>query len=266
MVKQMTITPSIARDLLKNNTDNRRVRQPRVQHYAEQMLKGNWKSNTYEVIKIGVSGRVLDGQHRLLAVILANIPVNFQIVFDCDESIFDVIDSGLTRNANDVFKIEGIKNNSSIPSMINQYNDLVNNRLANTDNRTKNKMSNQDLKNEYFKRPDFWQHVFSFARSNYDKFSKILPGSVIGGFYAFWQERYPKQAKEFIDQLCTGQDINNNAIILLRQKLIADRLSQKKLPIKVRNMLIIKAWNHYIMNTNPKILKVDTSSETIKSL
>jgi hypothetical protein len=265
MTKSMIVTSSIAKDLLNYNLDNRRIRKEKVSHYARQMKEGTWKSNTHEYVKIATSGRILDGQHRLHAVIEANVPVELQFVFNCDESIFDVIDSGLNRNAGDVFHIQGIKNGNSIPSIINVYNDFKNDRLYSGEKRPI-KMTSADLKEEYLKRPDFWQNVHSLAHQNYVAFSKILNKSLIGGLYAFWYDRYPEKSLEFITQLCTGANITNNSINLLRNKLILDKVSQKKIPVKVRNSLIIKTWNYFIKNQTVKIMKIDMSTETVKSL
>ena len=101
------ITPGMAKVMLGSNTNNRMLRKPRVRHYAEQMKRGQWQS-TGESIKFAVDGTLLDGQHRLQAIIESNIPVDMLIVRDLDLSTFKVIDSGLTRSPGDALQIAGV--------------------------------------------------------------------------------------------------------------------------------------------------------------
>ena len=89
------ITPQMAKALLESNTNNRRPKSPIIMRYASDMQKGLWKQNTAEFIKISKSGQILDGQHRLMAVIKSNTPIIFQVARGLDDNIFDVLDLSL---------------------------------------------------------------------------------------------------------------------------------------------------------------------------
>lgn len=69
---------------------------------AEDMKAGRWIA-THQGIAIGKSGRLLDGQHRLSAVIKAGVPVEMMVTFDIDESAIDAIDRGRKRSVADCF-------------------------------------------------------------------------------------------------------------------------------------------------------------------
>jgi hypothetical protein len=113
--KKELITPSRAKELLEANINNRRVKDEVVNRYAQDILAGRWKEDTGEVIKISKSGIVLDGQHRLYAIIKANTPIFLHIVYGIDDSVSDVLDTGSVRSASDVFKLNnGITNDSSV--------------------------------------------------------------------------------------------------------------------------------------------------------
>lgn len=102
-----TITPQEAERLLLLNAGNRSIRKRRVALYAKQMTNGQWRA-TGEAIKFSKTGRLLDGQHRLHAVILADVPAQFLIIRDLDDEVFTVLDSGLARGASDVVRSLGI--------------------------------------------------------------------------------------------------------------------------------------------------------------
>lgn len=258
--KSQIITPAIAEKYLKQNTQNRRVKNNVVLRYAKEMLEGRWKSDTAEFIKISKTGIVLDGQHRLLAIIKADISVNMSVAVGINDNVFDVLDTGSLRNAPDAFKIKKIKYANCIPSMISLYHLLK----LGKDNRSAQvaeRLSINALLEEYENREQFWQDVATKVYSWYESFAKILPQSSIGGFYARMFEISELEANEFMNQLTTGLDVSNKTISVLRKKLLTDRLNIKKIPISHKYALIIKAWNFYRGNTEAKILKFNSAEE-----
>lgn len=108
-VTTATITPEKAARLLGQNTKNRTLNEATVDVYAQAIKRGEWKLNG-EAIKIAKNGRLLDGQHRLKAVIKANTPITTYIIEDLEDDAFDTIDIGRTRRASDVLSIAGETN------------------------------------------------------------------------------------------------------------------------------------------------------------
>lgn len=109
-----------ALDLLSRNTNNRNIAQNRVGAYAEDMVAQRWPL-TAEPIQITTDNVLIDGQHRLNAVILADarcpgIQVPFTVAWDVPRSTFTVIDQGKVRSAADILKIEGITDGTTIGS------------------------------------------------------------------------------------------------------------------------------------------------------
>ncbi len=111
-----TITPEDARVLLESNDHNRKVQQNVIDNYARDMKEGRWRQNG-EAISFSTSGRLLNGQHRLQAIIQANVPVDIQINHNVDEDAFYSIDTGRKRSAADVLSLMGNHNNSQIASL-----------------------------------------------------------------------------------------------------------------------------------------------------
>ena len=128
-IAKKLITPSYAKQLLESNTKNRSVNEIIVNRYAKDIMEGNWKEDTGEAIKISKTNVVLDGQHRLYAIVKANTSAYLHIITDLDDSVFDVLDTGKPRSAVDVFKIQGIKHENTIPSIIIRYKTLKKGRV-----------------------------------------------------------------------------------------------------------------------------------------
>lgn len=99
------ITPEMASDLLDANRHNRNMRASRVAHLAELMRRGEWVLNG-ETIKIAEDGTLLDGQHRLQAVVEAGVEIETMVMRDLPMAVQDTVDTGRKRRLADVLTIE----------------------------------------------------------------------------------------------------------------------------------------------------------------
>jgi hypothetical protein len=112
-----TITPVRAAEWLEANTTNRPLSRPVVRSFAEAMRRGDWLV-THQGVAFDVNGVLVDGQHRLAAIIEADQPVEMTVFTDVPEGTFDVLDTGKRRNAADVLAIEGEKNSIMLAAMV----------------------------------------------------------------------------------------------------------------------------------------------------
>lgn len=114
------VTPEIAEEMLTHNASNRRISPISVSKYAEVMKKGNWVLNG-ESISFYEDGSLANGQHRLAAVIKANVPVLMDIVYGIPKSAA-IFDRGHLRSQSDVLKLNGASTsvaNNSVVATIN---------------------------------------------------------------------------------------------------------------------------------------------------
>lgn len=102
----MLVTPAMARDMLQKNPRNRQLRRSNVHYLANEIKSGRWKL-THQGVAVATDGTLLDGQHRLNAIVEADISALINVSFDCDPSLFTVIDTGSARTNADVLRISG---------------------------------------------------------------------------------------------------------------------------------------------------------------
>lgn len=88
----VTLTPELAVQMLEHNQANRPLSDTHVQRIARQIVTGKWQFNG-DTIKIAETGDVLDGQHRLWAVIEAKKSVETIIVRGIEREAFATIDT-----------------------------------------------------------------------------------------------------------------------------------------------------------------------------
>lgn len=101
-----TISPDVAAELLEANRHNRHMRPPRVIQLADVMQRGEWVLNG-ETIKIAVDGTLLDGQHRLQAVVDSGVTIETLVMRGMPPEVQDTVDTGRRRRLADILAIEG---------------------------------------------------------------------------------------------------------------------------------------------------------------
>lgn len=102
------VTPMMAQQYLTHNTHNRSLSSGQVNKYAYAMQLGDWQLS--DSIKFDTYGRLIDGQHRLAAVVQSNCTVQMFVVRGLNPSAQDIIDTGRARRASDAVKLRGHKN------------------------------------------------------------------------------------------------------------------------------------------------------------
>lgn len=94
-----TITPQVAERWLKlNYGGNRPLANDRVIEFATSMATGKW-TLTHQGICFSDTGKLLDGQHRLSAIIKSGVSVQMLVVTGVSEDTFRAIDIGKVRPA-----------------------------------------------------------------------------------------------------------------------------------------------------------------------
>lgn len=69
------ISPEMAANLLETNNENRKISRVTVQAYAQDIADGNWDETVGVAISIDENGVLRDGQHRLTAIVQADIGI-----------------------------------------------------------------------------------------------------------------------------------------------------------------------------------------------
>ncbi len=100
------ITPAIAKSFLERNIDNNRTIRPgAIEKIAADIVNGRWDHRICNPIRFDREGRLIDGQHRLLAVIRAGIAVMMWVEREV-ESLH--IDEAQRRTVADTLTMTGL--------------------------------------------------------------------------------------------------------------------------------------------------------------
>lgn len=96
----MNITPDMAREMLTHNTKNRKVRNDAVTAFARDMANGEW-TISHQGIAFDSEGTLIDGQHRLMAIVKANVPVTMMVTRGFEPKTIGIIDNNIKRTTKD---------------------------------------------------------------------------------------------------------------------------------------------------------------------
>jgi hypothetical protein len=124
---QITLTPALAQMLLDKNPNNRTLSVKRAKVLAAAITRGEWAANGESII-LDTDGNLLDGQHRCMAVIIANQAISTLFVEGVCSSAFATIDLGKQRSSSDLLAISGEGHSHDLSSAITTLEMILNNR------------------------------------------------------------------------------------------------------------------------------------------
>lgn len=112
-IEEKTLTPADAATLLASNGPNRKLIRSRVANLASAIKRGEWTPDG-NPIRVSAEGVLLDGQHRLSAIVESEIAVPVILLTGLPPESQLVMDSGKSRNFADYLAIRGIQNHVQI--------------------------------------------------------------------------------------------------------------------------------------------------------
>lgn len=255
------VTPQIAKKWLAAGGKNRKISNFKVREYADSIKAGKWVLNG-EGILFDASGKLIDGQHRLSAVVLSGITTPMLIIRGIDDPrAFETIDIGKKRGVEDIIGMEGIKNASYVSAAARRL-------VAWEKCAVKNTFT---LTTENYRRIANYE-ILDYIKNNNHKIQPIIAeiagslplrrcgaGSALIAALVICNEVDEVANMLFIEGLKTGANLSvNSPIHLLRDRLV-DPPERRGLSWETEVMaLTIKSWNKYLHGKSAKALRWST--------
>ena len=114
------ITPTLAETMLLLNAGNRNISNDQVLRYADEMRRDGWLL-THQAIAFDKGNYLLDGQHRLRALIKAERALPFIVARGFARDTFKVCDVGMKRSPNQLFALAGYTHTKSLSAGAQTY-------------------------------------------------------------------------------------------------------------------------------------------------
>jgi len=243
----VTVTPEMAMSLLDANTNNRPLNQQHVNRIANQIIGGKWKFNG-DSIKLAKNNDILDGQHRLWAVVEAKQPIETVIVRDLESDAFATIDTlRKPRSGADVLSMHGVTHHRVIISTSLQWLIRWQRKTIENFRAPVNRVENSDIEQAFTDNPGIMR-----AAERASKCRGLTSAGMIAFFYFILTNRNPDLAERMIHTLENPAGVGvNDPFFRLRAYLTN---TQHKEPlVTIANM--IKAANAAYEGRELRILK-----------
>lgn len=242
------VTPEIAERWLGKNKVNRNVRNAKVAQYARDMSNGNWQI-TGEAIKFSQEGRLLDGQHRLLAIVESGATVAMFVVRGLDPDTQNVMDSGSSRSTGDTLQFDGHKNANILASVSRQAL-----RMTLGGESWSYQPTRTEIREWVDANPD--AVIAADIASRYARHTDIIPSIVGLTAWMIGTVAGYDSADEFWSSAATKIELRRgDPVIALTNAFAENRRKQRALDVRAQVSAIIRAYNARAVGKSMSIIK-----------
>lgn len=249
----------MANDLLKTNIGNRTVRKNRVNNYATQMRRGQWQL-TGDPIRISKSGKLLDGQHRLMAIIESDTPVETFVAEGLDDEVFTVLDSGLGRSPSDALSFAGIASSSHIAPVVRLLIGIENElNIFNTE--AMSLVTRQDILDYTESNIELLQWAVNLGQridKSVDGIRTAWAVLAVVGASATSVERF----EQFVNPIIDGAGLSTGDVRLALRNWLARQRQWHSNSTKENIGTFIRAYNNYLAGNQVTVIRPYTKDAT----
>jgi hypothetical protein len=236
------VTPDMAREFIdKNVGNNRKVRATCMQKYLTRMQHGKWCECNGETLKFNRDGNLIDGQHRLLALIQYNKPLWFLLAYNCSLDAFATVDDGTNRKGADILSIDGAENCNILSAALSMVWRYVNAAMLSAIN-----PSNEEIRQLAVDHEGMTASVRAAVQNRGPK--GFLSPSIVAFIHYMGSRHHGEElADDFVRAVCSQEQCENDQPIrALRQRLIENMGAKKRMSRVDTVAIVIKAWNAFV--------------------
>jgi hypothetical protein len=246
----LEVTPELAEKWLQSNTHNRHARPEKVYGYARDMESGKWRENG-EAIKFAEDGTLLDGQHRLMAITLAQVPLRMLVVTGLERQTQETMDAGAKRTLADILLLRGEKHCIVLASVLKRAV------MWNSGTVKFKSASATPTSAECLTFLDRESRVRESAEtgSRLSKTTFITAGTV-GFTHWLFTGIDAEDARWFFEKLGNGAGLEQfHPVLVLRKRFSDDAKAPSRMPEEMAIAFLVKGWNAYRAGDEMKILR-----------
>lgn len=236
------VTVAMAEDMLRGNARNRHIKPNKVEEFAGALRRGEWQYNG-DTVRITTAGKLLDGQHRLMAIVDTGKPARLLIAVIEERNALQAqatMDVGSKRSFGDMLQIEGVANATTVAAATNLVWSFEQDRVPSSQNRA----AAATIQQKY---DVLARHPGLHESASRGKQAPLLTGSLGAALHYLFSTADADDADEFFRLLKTGDGLGpGNPIHTLRERLFREQSKASgQLHSRVRTAFTIIAWNYW---------------------
>lgn len=239
------ISPKEAEMLLfeHNPYNYRKINFSTVKIYAKDMKDGNWKENG-ETIKFDFNGNLIDGQHRLQAIVESGITIELIIVEGLDPNVADTIDIGRKRTIEQYLKWADKAYTAGATSIVQQVLSFDKQNKQDGHSAADAGISQMSIMDEYVNDKNGYNEAAAYGKKVNSESQKVLKPKEVGGMYYYLHRRLgvdKEYIQMFFHRLCSTS-YNEKSFYKKTMKNLGDKEYIRRSGVTRTNELI-ECWN-----------------------
>lgn len=242
------IGPSDAQELLDRQIKNRPLNEAEAVRISRTINDGHWEPNG-ESIVLEQQGRMIDGQTRCRAVVLANRPIVSFVVHGVPAKVFDSIDQGKARTGAHIAAILGV-NNYALGASVAKW--ALSYEMGWAIKHVRN--SNRDIRlwlQKYGAELDLALNEMSSLVPNTRGLKALGIPSVLTFTYLMTRRIDAEKAKEFYRGVAVGENLGaGSPLLALRNRIAGDKASRHH-----QMAWFVKTWNAFYDGRKVSLVK-----------
>lgn len=260
-VFQVEVSPALAKAWLRFNRGNRNPSAAKVRRFAAAMKANKWHLNG-ESVKFCATGRLLDGQSRLMAICAAGVPVLLEVRGGLPDLAQATMDSGEVRRGAHMLEMLGERYPTiTAPALRLIFQHEEGTLAGNKFGRKSGVLENLEIAPLLARHAGLKASV-GWVVSTGHKITHLMAASEAAFFHHLFGLANPKRRDEFFAALADGLGLTrDSAAYHLRERLIAERSASAKIAKRDRLALVIKAWNLFHARAKVNQLKFRAEGE-----
>ena len=236
-VEILDVTPELAEQWLSKNSKNRNLRAQVIASYARDMQTGSWVLNG-ETVKISSAGQLLDGQHRLSAVVEAAVTVPMIVVSGVEASAMPTVDTGAKRTYADTLRLQGEENTSVLAAVTRRALLWERGYRVRPGSMAPTGLELNAFLSESRRLRTSAEVAVKIATRT------LLPASIIGLAHWLFSDLDPDEASWFLARLADGDGLAaDDPIAALRNRIVKMRVGGGRVNETEALALLVMAWN-----------------------
>lgn len=251
------VTPALAKAWLDaHNKGNRKPSRRKILRFAAMMQDGVWDLNG-EALKFSRTGKLLDGQSRLMAIVEANKAMHLEVRFSLEDTNQETMDSGENRKLSHTLEMRGYKNANNLAAslgMLNLYLQGAMTSYAASKGVKPRRIyfGNRQGLELIAKHPGIQQALLS---ANRDPMKRWMPPSRLGCLFYIFRQADEAKALIFEEAMRGGVGLEiGSPALALRNRLMQVAQEDYPFPLAAKIAITIKAWNAYMAGEKKNVL------------
>lgn len=250
----ITVTPGMAKCWLehRNLERNRNYSHNIASRYAADMRAGRWKT-THQGPAFDWDEFLLDGQHRLGAVVLNGTAIDMYVTVGWDPAVFDVLDSGQRRTAHQMINHPHSRVMTSAARFLGAIDGTLRDSILSGGVYAKSTGTAEVLKVV-----QAWPELGTFAASaqHVRTRAQVLASPHLAVLAQASRTQYADRIPVWLDGLAYGENLTGlDSRLHLRNRFASDRRALNSAQPMAYG-LIVRAWNAYAVGADMGLLRV----------